>query len=70
MRWDQITASLKQLTGKILPAPSAAPGQGSSRNVSKDTTAVHDGEQDEPQMTPYPPDDRDERNTFSLHISC
>jgi hypothetical protein len=70
MRWDQITASLKQLTGKVLPAPRAAPGRGASRNASKDRPAIYDGKQDEPQMTPYSPDDRDERNTFSLHISC
>jgi hypothetical protein len=70
MHWHQIAASLKQLTGKILPAPSAAPGRGASRNVAKDTTAIYGGEQDEPQMTPYSPNDRDERSTFSLHISC
>jgi hypothetical protein len=70
MHWDQIAANLKQLGSKILSAPSAAAGRAASRNISKAATALWDREQDQPKMTPYSPDDRYERSTFSLHISC
>jgi len=65
-----IAESLKQLRSKIVSARNAPPGRGANRDLSMGGTASYDDEQDEAQKTPYSPHDRDERSTFSLHISC
>jgi len=69
MDWDQIAESLRQLRSKIGSVLNAAPGHGPNRHLSMGGTVASDDEQDEAQMTPYSPHDRDERSTFSLHIS-
>jgi hypothetical protein len=70
MDWDQIAEGLKRLTRTIVPARNAASERGASRDLSMGGPASYDGQQDKAQMTPYSPQDRDERSTFSLHISC
>ena len=70
MDWDQIAEGLKQLTRTIVLARSAGPGRGANGDLSMGGTASYDDQQDKAQMTPYSPQDRDERSTFSLHISC
>jgi hypothetical protein len=70
MDWDQIAESLRQLRSKIGCVLNVAMGRGGNRDISMGGTASYDDGQDEGQMTPYSPHDRDERSTFSLHISC
>ena len=70
MDWDQIAENLKQLRSKIVSSRNAASGRGANPDLSMSGTASYDREQDEARMTPYSPHDRDERSTFSLHISC
>ena len=70
MNWDQIAENLKQLRNKIASARNEALGRRANPDLSTGGTASCDDEQDEAQMRPYSPDDRDERSTFSLHISC
>jgi len=67
MDWNQIAEGLKRLTRTIVPARSRACRQ--SRSLLGGT-ASYDDQQDKAQMTPYSPQDREERSTFSLHISC
>ena len=70
MDWNQIAEGLKRLTRTIVPARSAEPGRVPNRDLSVGGTASYDDQQDKAQMTPYSPQDREERSTFSLHISC
>jgi len=70
MDWNQIAEGLKRLTRTIVPAWSAEPGRVPNRDLSMGGTASCDDQQDKAQMTPYSPQDREERSTFSLHISC
>jgi hypothetical protein len=70
MDWNQIAEGFKRLTRTIVPARSAEPGRVANLDLSMGGTASYDDQQDKAQMTPYSPQDRDERSTFSLHISC
>lgn len=70
MDWNQIAEGLKRLTRTIVPARSAEPGRVPDGDRAMGGTASYDDQQNKAQMTPYPPQDREERSTFSLHIGC
>jgi hypothetical protein len=70
MGWDRIAKGLKQFIGKVAVPQSLAPEDDHSAETSmRDDFFGDDGYGDE-RMTPYSPDNRNERSDSSLHLSC
>jgi len=70
MNWDQIVKAWMQFAAKMVGLRSSAPGADMERDASDRTATPFGDVYEETRMTPYTPDNRGERNDFSLHLSC